>query len=130
MDRELERILCVDDEIDILEIAKFSLADVGEYTVQTCVGGENAMAAAEAFRPDIIILDVMMPNMDGPATLKNLRTNTQFADTPVIFMTAKVQPAEVDEFLQLGASGVIAKPFDPITLPEEVAACWSKFHAG
>jgi CheY-like chemotaxis protein len=89
-----------------------------------------ALAKVDDFAPDLILLDVMMPGMDGPATLAQLRKRPVSADTPVIFMTAKVQREEIDRFLALGAVAVIPKPFDPLTLADEVEAIWQRTQQG
>ena len=112
----IERVLCVEDEPDIREVAQLALEAVGGFTVLSCDGGASALAAAPGFGPDLILLDVMMPDMDGPTTLTALRGLAATAATPVVFMTARVQPHEIEGYLELGAIGVIHKPFDPMTL--------------
>jgi CheY-like chemotaxis protein len=114
------RILHVDDEPDIREVIEISLSLDPGFTLRSCGSGAEALAVAVYWNPDIILLDVMMPVMDGPATLKRLRENPVTADIPVIFMTARAQSREVDRFRALGAIGVIAKPFDPMTLAASV----------
>lgn len=120
----LQRILYVEDEPDIRAVAKLALEMVGGFTVKVCSSGEEALREAVAFGPDMILLDVMMPGMDGPSTLKALRALPSLAELPVAFMTAKVQPAEVAHYKTLGARDVIAKPFDPMTLASQVRAIW------
>ncbi len=120
----LPRILYVEDEPDIQTVARMALEMVGGFEVRICSSGEEALQEAEDFVPDMILLDVMMPGMDGPSTLEALRKKPAFADTPVAFMTAKVQPAEVAHYKSLGAREVIAKPFDPMTLADQVRAIW------
>ena len=120
----LQRILYVEDEPDIQAVAKLALEMVGGFTVKVCSSGEEALREAVAFSPDMILLDVMMPGMDGPSTLKALRALPSLAELPVAFMTAKVQPAEVAHYKTLGARDVIAKPFDPMTLASQVRAIW------
>jgi len=120
----LQRILYVEDEPDIQAVAKLALEMVGGFTVKVCSSGEEALREAVAFAPDLILLDVMMPGMDGPSTLKALRALPELAQVPVVFMTAKVQPAEVAHYKTLGARDVIAKPFDPMTLASRVRAIW------
>jgi CheY-like chemotaxis protein len=110
------RILHVDDEPDIREIVDMSLALNPEFEVRACASGAEAVTAAAEWSPEIILLDVMMPGMDGPATLIQLRKNSQTSDIPVLFMTARAQTREIEHFIALGAQGVIAKPFDPMTL--------------
>lgn len=121
----LQRILYVEDDTDIQAITRLALEKVGGFTVHVCASGESALAEAPGFAPDLILLDVMMPNLDGPGTLKALRADPGLAPIPVAFMTAKVQSEEVDQLLALGAVGVIAKPFDPMTLADQVRALWN-----
>lgn len=130
MSGALRSILLVEDDVDILDIAETVLTSHGGYTVEACASGEVAIQKAPVFRPDLILLDVMMPKKDGPTTLKELRTIPALAGTPVIFLTAKVQSKEVTQYLQMGAIGVIPKPFIPMTLCETVLAIWNQaFHS-
>lgn len=122
----LNRILYVEDEPDIQEVASLALVDLGGFVVEICSSGDEATKKAPAFAPDLILLDVMMPVMDGPGTLKALRELPQTAATPVIFMTAKVQSHEVARYKALGALDVISKPFDPMTLSETINNIWEK----
>jgi CheY-like chemotaxis protein/HPt (histidine-containing phosphotransfer) domain-containing protein len=110
------RILHVDDEPDIREVVEISLGLDPDFTVHGCNSGREALAVAAKWRPDIILLDVMMPELDGPATLAQLRQNAETAHFPVVFMTARTRARETDRFRSLGAVGVIPKPFDPMTL--------------
>jgi two-component system OmpR family response regulator len=110
------RILHVDDEPDIRELVVLSLGLDPDFMVRSCGSGREALAVAADWQPDFILLDVMMPAMDGPATLVRLRENASSASIPVIFMTARAQARELDRFRSLGAAGVIPKPFDPMTL--------------
>lgn len=121
---ELQRILYVEDEPDIRTIAQVALESVGGFMVRICASGEEALRELDAFAPDLILLDVMMPGMDGPTTLKLLQEKPGFEQTPVVFMTAKVQPAEIAQFKSLGALDVIPKPFDPMTLAEQIRQIW------
>jgi CheY-like chemotaxis protein len=114
------RILHVDDEPDIREVVELSLGLDPAFAMRGCGSGKEALAAAAEWQPDMILLDVMMPVMDGPATLVQLRENAATAGIPVIFMTARAQAREVDRFRLLGAVGVIPKPFDPMTLAASV----------
>jgi two-component system OmpR family response regulator len=114
------RILHVDDEPDIREVVELSLGLDPRLVTQGCGSGKEALTLAAAWMPDVILLDVMMPVMDGPATLVRLRENALTASIPVIFMTARAQAREVDRFRSLGAVGVIPKPFDPMTLAASV----------
>jgi two-component system, OmpR family, response regulator len=125
MTKPLERVLLVEDEPDIQAVARLALEAVGGLRVEICSSGEAALNAAPQFAPELVLLDVMMPGMDGPATLRALRALPETARTPVVFMTAKVQPQEVAAFLALGAADVIAKPFDPMTLADTVRNIWA-----
>ncbi|GGB43520.1 response regulator [Oceanisphaera marina] len=125
----LSRILYVEDDDDIREIAQLALEMVGGFNVLLCASGEQALEQAAAFAPDLILLDVMMPGMDGPSTLVALRQIPALAHTPVAFMTAKIQPQEIAAYKAMGALDVIAKPFDPILLPEQVTAIWQTSHS-
>jgi two-component system, OmpR family, response regulator len=124
MSTPLNRILYVEDEPDIRFVAEMALQAVGGFSVISCASGEEALRAAPSARADLLLLDVMMPGMDGPGTLKALRALAATADTPVIFMTAKVQAAEVATYKALGALEVIAKPFDPMTLAARIQRIW------
>jgi len=110
------RVLHVDDDPDIREVVEFSLGLDPDLVVQSCASGEEALSIAGDWKPDVVLLDMMMPVMDGAATLARLRENPRTADIRVVFMTARAQSRELDLFRSLGAVGVIAKPFDPMTL--------------
>jgi len=125
---ELERILCVEDDPDIQAVIQLALEMVGGFTVKLCASGLAALDDVASFQPDLILLDVMMPGLDGPGTLAALRQLPAAATLPVIFMTAKVQPDEVAHFLSLGALAVIAKPFDPMMLAQDIRALWRQHH--
>lgn len=116
---DLLSVLYAEDEPDIRAVAEFALEDEG-FELVACVSGEQALEKATDLKPDLILLDVMMPGIDGPSTLKKLRELPHLINTPAIFMTAKVQPAEVAKYKAIGAIGVIAKPFDPMTLADEI----------
>ncbi|WNG19573.1 response regulator [Cystobacter fuscus] len=116
----IHKVLLVDDEDDIRTIGQVSLSRVGGWQTVLASSGADALLKAAAERPDLILLDVMMPGMDGPTTLARLRAQEATAATPVIFMTAKIQKQEVARYLELGAVGVIGKPFNPLTLPADI----------
>lgn len=124
MPTPLARILYVEDEPDIRAVAQMALEAVGGFTVIACSSGSEALAAAPGAGADLLLLDVMMPGMDGPNTLKALRELPATANTPVIFMTAKVQAAEVAQYRELGAMEVIHKPFDPMELSAQISRIW------
>lgn len=110
------RILYVDDEDDIREVAQMSLELDAEFEVRVCESGAEALTVAAEWQPQLILLDVMMPGMDGPTTLGKLRQTLVTATIPVVFITARAGSSEAEQLLGLGAAGVIAKPFDPIAL--------------
>jgi CheY-like chemotaxis protein len=118
------RVVLVDDEDDIRLVARASLERLAGWTVYPASSGAEGVALARAERPDAIVLDVMMPGMDGPATLAALRADPATASIPVVFLTAKVQAAERRRLEELGAAGGVAKPFDPMALAAELAAAF------
>jgi two-component system, OmpR family, response regulator len=126
MTTPLTRILYVEDEPDIRVVAQMALEAVGGFTVIACASGQEALNAAPGAKADLLLLDVMMPGMDGPSTLKGLRELPATANTPVIFMTAKVQAAEVAVYKGLGALEVIPKPFDPMELSAQIQRIWAE----
>ena len=128
-DRILKRVLFVEDDPDIRTVARMSLEAVGGFAVLGCSSGSEALARIEEFGPDLILLDVMMPGMDGLETLAALRLLPGAAEVPVVFMTAKVQAEEVARYRQSGAVDVIAKPFDPMALPATVREIWSRLQS-
>ena len=128
MHTDFQRILYVEDEPDIQTIGRIALETVGGFTVEICGSGAEALDRIDQFDPDLILLDVMMPDMDGPATLTALRNQTGATDTPVVFITAKVQTSEVETYKAMGAVDVIAKPFDPMTLAGTIRTIWTRLH--
>ena len=116
------KVLIVDDEDDIRRIAKLALGRVGGMQVSEAASGRDAVKRAEEEPPDAILLDVMMPGLDGPSTLAALRSNPKTSTIPVVFLTAKAMPSEVERLRGLGARGVLVKPFDPMTLAAQLRA--------
>jgi len=116
------KVLIVDDEPDIRRIAKLGLSRVGKMDVVEATNGTEALARAKEDHPDAVLLDVMMPGLDGPSTLALLREDPATSAIPVVFLTAKAIAAEVDRLKSLGAAGVLTKPFDPMTLARELRA--------
>jgi two-component system, OmpR family, response regulator len=112
------RVIYADDEPDIREVAALSLGLDPDIEVRTCASGPEVLVAVVDWLPDIILLDVMMPGMDGPTTLARLRERAELAAVPVVFITARSQTREVEQFKALGAAGIITKPFDPMTLAQ------------
>ena len=116
------KVLIIDDDADIRSIARLSLSRLGGMEVVEAASGAEGVRKAQDEKPDVILLDMMMPAMDGSATLAALRSQPATATTPVIFLTAKAMRAEVERLTALGAAGVLIKPFDPRTLPGDVRA--------
>ncbi len=128
MGAELRRVLMVDDDPGIRAMAQLSLTAVGGFAVALCSSGAEALERIQDFAPDLVLLDVMMPEMDGPTTLGRLLQLPCARNLPFVFMTANTQPQEVQGFLALGAVGVIPKPFDPMTLPATLIGVWNRHH--
>jgi len=128
--RELQRITYVEDEPHIREIVQLALEELGGFTLHVCESGPEALDTAPIFHPDLVLLDVMMPGMNGIQTFRSLKELPQLSDTPIIFVTAKAQKHEIQQYKSLGAADVIAKPFNPITLPTDIQAIWARTQTG
>lgn len=126
MHKKLKKILSIDDDEDIRTIISMAL-EIGGYEVRTCSSGEQAVDFSIAFKPDLILLDVMMPGLDGPQTLKKLLSTPETSKIPIVFMTAKSQSFEIVELKQMGAFDAITKPFDPMTLPKLINDIWERY---
>ncbi|MDW5377492.1 response regulator [Halomonas sp. HP20-15] len=124
----LQRVLHVEDDESISAIARVALESIGGLQVLSCTSGRMAVEQAAAFEPDLLLIDVMMPGMDGPATLAALAGVIDLVGVPVVFMTAKTQPADHQSYIALGATAVIVKPFDPMTLAGKLESIWTGFH--
>lgn len=124
---KLERILHVDDEDDIRAIVQITLELVCGYTLKQCASGPEAIESAAEFRPQLLLLDVMMPEMTGEETWRQLAKQQELKDVPAIFMTAKAERSNVDKLLKLGALSVITKPFDPTKLCERIDKEWQAY---
>lgn len=122
----LKKIIYIDDQMDILLIAEYALKSIGEYDVLMCESGEEALAKIDDYNPDLILLDVMMPELSGPETLSKIREKKLFKTTPVIFITAKIFPCEVADLMSCDKDviGVIPKPFDPNTISKSIQSAW------
>lgn len=120
----LNRILYVEDDADIRQIVKMSLEMVGKYQVAACGSCADALGVVDDFEPDLLLLDVMMPGTDGPETLQILRERDSAAETPAIFITAKVQAGDMVRYRNIGVLDVIVKPFDPMGLPGQIEQTW------
>ncbi len=125
----LTHIMCIDDERDILDVARMCLETVGGYDVTCCDSGAEALRRVAGIMPDIILLDVMMPEMNGPDTFAALHQMPEIRRIPVVLMTARIQPSEVKAYMDLGVAGVIAKPFEAMALAGQVGAIWETYHA-
>ena len=121
----LRRICCVEDDDDIRRIVRLSLEKIGNLTVDLVADPALAIDAMIAFRPDLVMLDWMMPGMDGPALLRKMREVPETRALPVVFVTAKASQRELAELRALGAAGTISKPFAPKDLPEQLRAIWN-----
>lgn len=122
----MQHVLLVDDDDDLRIVGEMALASVGGFDVRCASSGEQGLQMVHERAPDVILLDVMMPGLDGPQVFERLRSDPSTAAIPVIFMTAKIQTHELEQYRALGASGVIPKPFDPMTLADEVRALVSE----
>jgi CheY-like chemotaxis protein len=120
---EQHTVLIVDDEEDIRELVRISLERVGGLEVLSASSGEEGITVALAEHPDAILLDAMMPGLDGPQTLERLKANGATAAIPVVFLTGSVQEIEREGFMSLGAAGILPKPFDPMKLAEQLRSC-------
>ena len=116
------KVLYVDDEPDIREIAVMALELNSGFEVRAAEGGRVALSIAADWQPDVVVLDVMMPDMDGPMTRKALAEQDSTAGIPVIFATARTQPDEIESYLAMNVAGVISKPFDPMTIADQVTS--------
>lgn len=123
--KELKKILYAEDEQDVQTVVQLTIEAMSDYELKVCCNGKKLLECVEEYSPDLILLDVMMPEMDGPETFRHLQSGTTTKNIPVIFMTAKAQVHEVETFKDTGALGVITKPFDPMNLCDEIKEIWS-----
>lgn len=126
--RKLQRIVHVEDDESIRAIAKVALERVGSFTLLSCASGDEALEKTVQFAPDMILLDVMMPGLDGPTTLKKLREIMDLTEVAIVFMTAKVQSSEIEYYKSIGACNVVLKPFDVMSLSEQLGKYWTEFN--
>lgn len=127
MKRSLTRILYADDEPLLRKVTQATLEKMGGFTVCVVSSGQGVLDTVDSFAPDLILLDVMMPEMDGPTTLNLLRQKPSAAHIPVVFLTAKAQASEIHHLLDSGATGLITKPFEPHALVENLLGIWRDF---
>jgi CheY-like chemotaxis protein len=125
-DRPLNRICYVEDDEDIQRIVRVSLERVGKMTVEVVGDPTVAIEAMAAFRPDLVMLDWMMPAIDGPTLFRQMKLRPETSALPVVFITAKAAQRDLDELMALGAAGTISKPFSPKDLPDQLRAIWAK----
>lgn len=125
-DRPLNRICYVEDDEDIQRIVRLSLERVGKMTVEVVGDPTKAIEAMTEFRPDLVMLDWMMPAMDGPALFRQMKLRPETQALPVVFITAKVAHRDLEELMKMGAAGTISKPFNPKDLPDQLRAIWEK----
>lgn len=124
---KLKKIIYIDDQMDILLMAEYALTEIGKYDVLMCESGAEALAKIEDYKPDLILIDFMMPDLDGPETLSQIRKMALFKATPTIFITAKIIPPEVVDLMSHDAAviGLIHKPFDPVEISKIVQSLWN-----
>lgn len=127
--KKLNKILYAEDEPDIRTIVETVIQAMSDYDIKICENGKILMDCVEKYSPDLVLLDVMMPEMDGPTTFKNLQENPKTKNIPVIFMTAKAQVHEIKAFLDSGVIGIITKPFDPVQLCSRINELWDEFNS-
>jgi CheY-like chemotaxis protein len=125
-DRPLNKICYVEDDEDIQRIVRLSLERVGKMSVEVVGDPMVAIEAMKKFAPDLVLLDWMMPGMDGPALFKKMKETPETSALPVVFITAKASQAELDDLLRMGAAGSISKPFSPKDLPDQLRGIWAK----
>ncbi|MBQ0796195.1 response regulator [Zhongshania sp.] len=125
---ELSRLMYVEDEPDIRVVANIALTQVAGFSVEISPNGTEALKVITSFMPQLILLDVMMPGMDGPQLLKKVRELPEFIETPIVFITAKAQIEEIQKLKSMGAAAVITKPFNPMTLGEEIRTIWRNYY--
>jgi two-component system OmpR family response regulator len=130
MSGELKKVLYIDDEQDILDIVQMCLETIGNLEVTTSTNSKDALSLMNEVRPDLVMLDVMMPESDGPSVLNEIRKHKEFEDIPILFVTARVQTEDIDNYKKLGAASVISKPFDPMEISNEVQEAWREYHDG
>lgn len=123
-DTPLNKVCYVEDDADIQRIVRMSLERIGKMQVEIVADPTVAIDAILAFRPDLVLLDWMMPVLDGPTLFRQMRERAELRDLPVVFITAKASQRELDELRKMGAAGVLSKPFSPKDLPEQLRAIW------
>ena len=124
----LQRILLADDEPDILEISRIALETVGGFEVSVCLSGKMLLERLPEFRPDLVIVDVLMPDMTGPEVFEEIRRRPEYDEVPVIYLTGVIQEEELEDLRETGVADIILKPFDPMTLADRINGVWKGSH--
>ncbi len=124
----LQRILIADDEPDILEISRIALETVGGFEVSVCSSGKTLLERLPEFRPDLVIVDVLMPDMTGPEVFEEIRRRPEYDEVPVIYLTGVIQEEELEDLRETGVADIILKPFDPMTLADRINGVWKGSH--
>ena len=124
----LQRILLADDEPDILEISRIALETVGGFEVSVCLSGKTLLERLPEFRPDLVIVDVLMPDMTGPEVFEEIRRRPEYDEVPVIYLTGVIQEEELEDLRETGVADIILKPFDPMTLADRINGVWKGSH--
>jgi CheY-like chemotaxis protein len=124
----LQNIMLVENEEDIREIEQLCLKDLGDFNITACESGQEALDKFPTVKPQLILLDVMMPGLNGISTFERLKLLPGGKEVAVVFVTARAHPTQITDYMKLGAAGVIAKPFDPITIIKEITDIWDSFH--
>ncbi len=124
---KLKKIIYIDDQVDILLMAEYALTEIGKYDVLMCESGMEAFEKIGEFKPDLILIDLMMPELNGPETISQIRKMASFKNTPAIFITAKIVPPEIAELMSHDAAvvGLVHKPFDYKELSEIIQSLWN-----
>ena len=129
MKKPLTKMIVVDDDVDILKITQFSLEEMKGVSIRYCRSGQEAIQEALVFQPDFMLIDVMMPQMDGVVLVQAMRLIPALANIPVAFLTAKIQKEEIESYHKMGIMDVITKPFDPLTLGDKILKIWNKLNS-
>ena len=124
----LQRILLADDEPDILEISRIALETVGGFEVSVCSSGKTLLERLPEFGPDLVIVDVLMPDMTGPEVFEEIRRRPEYDEVPVIYLTGVIQEEELEDLRETGVADIILKPFDPMTLADRINGVWKGSH--
>ena len=128
-EKKLNKILYVEDDPSVQAVVKIALINIGKFDIRACWNGKEALEQIDDYMPDLIFSDVMMPELDGIMMLKLLRKNPKYDDITLIFISARAQQHEIEEYIRLGAAAVFAKPFNPLTLSDDIREIWEEITA-